>query len=38
MRQGAKRTSLAAKVLNFLDRVDDRIRYTYEETVTVVKP
>ena len=27
-----------SKVLNFLDRLDDRIRCTHEETVAVVKP
>ena len=34
---GAKRTSLAA-VLNFRERLDDRIRCTHEETVAAVKP
>ena len=32
-----KRTSLAA-VFNFLERLDDGIRCTHEETVAVVKP
>ena len=36
--RGAKRTSLAAKFLNFLERLDDRIRCTHKETVAVVKP
>ena len=27
-----------SNVLNFLERLDDRIRYTHEETVAVVKP
>ena len=27
-----------SKVLNFLERLDDRIRCTHEETVAVVKP
>ena len=36
--QGAKRTSLAAKFLNVLESLDDRIRCTHEETVAVVEP
>ena len=37
--RGAKRTSLAAKFLiSVLERLDDRIRCTHEETVAVVKP
>ena len=35
--RGAKRTSLAAKVWILLERLDDRIRCTYEETIEVVK-
>ena len=27
-----------SKVLNFLERLDDRIGCAYEETVTVIKP
>ena len=27
-----------SKILNFLERVDDRIRCTHEETVAVVDP
>ena len=27
-----------SKVLNFLERLDDRIGFTHEETVTVIKP
>ena len=27
-----------SKVLNFLERLDDRIRCTHEETVVVVEP
>ena len=27
-----------SKVLNFLDRLDDRIRFTHEETIAAVKP
>ena len=27
-----------SKVLNFLERLDDRIACTHEETVTVIKP
>ena len=34
---GAKRTSLAAKFCIFLERLDDRIRCTHEETVAVVE-
>ena len=30
--------SLAAKVFNFLERLDDRIGCTHEQTVTVIKP
>ena len=34
-----ERVSLAAtKVLNFVERLDNRIRCTHEETVAVVKP
>ena len=36
--RGAKRTSLAAKFFNFLERLDDRIRCTHEETVALVEP
>ena len=27
-----------SKVLNFLERLDDRIGWTHEETLTVIKP
>jgi len=34
----AKKTSLAAKFRVFLERLDDRIRCTHEETVALVEP
>ena len=35
---GCQETKSCSKVLNFLERLDDRIRCTHEETVAVVKP
>ena len=34
---GCKENESCSKVLNFLERVDDRIRCTHEETVAIVK-
>ena len=38
MMAGYQETEFCSKVLNFLERLDDRIRCTHEETVAVVKP
>ena len=35
---GVPREQVCSKVLNFLERLDDRIRCTNEETVAVAKP
>ena len=35
---GCQENKSCSKVLNFLERLDDRIRCTHEETVAVVKP
>ena len=35
---GCQETESSIKVLNFLERSDDRIRCTHMETVAVVKP
>ena len=35
---GCQENKSCSKVLNFLDRLDDKIRCTHEETVAVVKP
>ena len=35
---GYQENKSCSKVLNFLERLDDRIRCTHEETVAVVKP
>ena len=35
---GCQENKSCSKVLNFLERLDDRIRCTYKETVAVVKP
>ena len=35
---GSQCSKSCSKVLNFLERLDDRIRCTREETVAVVKP
>ena len=35
---GCQENKSYSKVLNFLERLDDRIRWTHEETVAVVKP
>ena len=35
---GSQENKSCSKVLNFLERSDDRIRSTYKETVAVVKP
>ena len=35
---GCQENKFCSKVLNFLERLDDRIRCTHEETVAVVKP
>ena len=35
---GCQQNKSCSKVLNFLERLDDRIRCTNEETVAVVKP
>ena len=35
---GCQENESCSKVLNFLERLDDRIRCTHEETVAVVKP
>ena len=35
---GCQENKSCSKVLNFLERLDDRIRCTYKETVSVVKP
>ena len=36
--KGCQENKSCSKVLNFLERLDDRIRCTHEETVAVVKP
>ena len=35
---GCQENKSCSEVLNFLERLDDRIRSTHEETVAVVKP
>ena len=35
---GCQENKSCSKVLNFLERLDDRIRCTHKETVAVVKP
>ena len=35
---GCQENKSCSKVLNFRERLDDRIRRTHEETVAVVKP
>ena len=35
---GCQENESCGKVLNFLERLDDRIRCTHEERVAVVKP
>ena len=35
---GCQENEFCSKVLNFLERLDDRIRRTHKETVAVVKP
>ena len=35
---GCQENKSYSKVLNFLERLDDRIRCTHKETVAVVKP
>ena len=35
---GCQENKSCRKILNFLERLDDRIRCTHEETVAVVKP
>ena len=35
---GYQENESCSKVLNILERLDDRIRCTYEDTVAVVKP
>ena len=35
---GCQENKPCSKVLNFLERLDDRIRCTHEETVVIVKP
>ena len=35
---GCQENKSCSKVLNFLERLDDRIRCTHEETVAIVKP
>ena len=35
---GCQENKSSSKVLNFLQRLDDRIRCTHEETVAVFKP
>ena len=35
---GCQKSESSSKVLNFLERLDERIRCTHKETVTVVKP
>ena len=35
---GCQENKSCSKVLNFLERLDDRIRCTHEETVAVVNP
>ena len=35
---GCQENKSCSKVLNFLERLDDRIMCTHEETVAVVKP
>ena len=35
---GCQENESCSKVLNFLERLDDRIRYTHEERVAAVKP
>ena len=35
---GCQENECYSNVLNFLERLDDRIRRTHEETVAVVKP
>ena len=35
---GCQENESRSKVLNFLERLDDRIRCTHEETVAVVEP
>ena len=35
---GCQENKSRSKVLNFLERLDDRIRCTHEEAVAVVKP
>ena len=35
---GCQENESCSKVLNFLERLDDRIRCTHEERIAVVKP
>ena len=35
---GCQKNEPCSKVLNFLERLGDRIRHTHKETVAVVKP
>ena len=35
---GCRENKSCSKVLDFLERLDERIRWTHEETVAVVKP
>ena len=35
---GCQENESCSKVLNFMERLDDRIRCTHEETVALVKP
>ena len=35
---GCQENKSSSKVLNFLERLDDRIRCTHKEAVAVVKP
>ena len=35
---GCQKNESSSKVLNFLERLDERIRCTHKETVAVVKP
>ena len=35
---GCQENESGSKVLNFMERLDDRIRCTHKETVAVVKP
>ena len=35
---GCQKNEFCSKILNYMERLDDRIRCTHEETVAVVKP